>query len=104
MCRLSLLIALLLPAACAPPPPPLVPAGPWSGAPESNDWNLKVTVANPHDLFHGDGTTDNLGREASPPVERLFTGKRQALPDLSTQQVYGSSASSQPAASSNAGQ
>ena len=95
MSRLSLLIALLLPAACAPPQP-VVPPGPWSGAPESNDWNLKVTVANPHDLWHGEGATDALAAEATLPVRRLFTGRRQQLPDLQTQSIYSTGSAPQP--------
>ena len=45
-----------------------------------NDANLRVMVANPHDLVEGTGESTSTGAEAAPPVARVLAGKRYPLP------------------------
>ena len=52
-----------------------------------NDANLRVMVANPHDLVEGAGTGVTSGAEAAPPVARLLAGKRYPLPSLNAASV-----------------
>jgi type IV pilus biogenesis protein CpaD/CtpE len=61
---------------------PMDKPGTWSldSWGSSNDANLRAMVVNPHDLVEGRGEPNTLGAEAAPPVKRLFTGKRYALP------------------------
>jgi hypothetical protein len=47
-----------------------------------NDANLRVMVANPHDLVEGVGQGTSAGAEAAPPVARVLAGKRYPLPEL----------------------
>jgi len=76
------LMGLMIVAACAYDPyDPYKRPGTW--APEgSNDANLRVMVANPHDLVSGTGQETNSGAEAAPPVARVLAGKRYPLPAL----------------------
>jgi len=87
MPRTSWLILLLLPAGCQVPNIPQ-PPGPWSGYPEPNDWNLHVMVANPQDLSNGQAAKTDLAIEAVPPVRRLFSGLRTALPNITADQTF----------------
>ncbi len=52
-----------------------------------NDANLRVMVANPHDLVEGTGAGASTGAEAAPPVARLLSGKRYPLPQLNAAEV-----------------
>jgi hypothetical protein len=52
-----------------------------------NDANLRVMVANPHDLVAGEGTGASIGAEAAPPVARVLAGKRYPLPQLNAASV-----------------
>ncbi|HET7883588.1 MAG TPA: hypothetical protein VFL55_22065 [Acetobacteraceae bacterium] len=56
---------------------------PGTWVPEgSNVENLRVQVANPHDLVSGAGQETSSGAEAAPPVARVLAGKRYPLPAL----------------------
>jgi hypothetical protein len=48
----------------------------------ANEANLRVMVANPHDLIEGRGQGVSSGAEAAPAVTRVLTGKRHSLPNL----------------------
>jgi hypothetical protein len=52
-----------------------------------NDANLRVMVANPHDLVEGEGAGASTGAEAAPPVARVLAGKRYPLPSLNAASV-----------------
>ena len=52
-----------------------------------NDANLRVMVANPHDLVEGTGTGASTGAEAAPPVARVLAGKRYPLPNLNAAEI-----------------
>jgi len=52
-----------------------------------NDANLRVMVANPHDLREGTGTGASTGAEAAPPVARMLAGKRYPLPNLNAAEI-----------------
>ena|SRR5690242_15448340 len=52
-----------------------------------NDANLRVMVANPHDLVAGTGTDASTGAEAAPPVARMLAGKRYPLPNLNAAEI-----------------
>jgi hypothetical protein len=52
-----------------------------------NDANLRVMVANPHDLVEGTGTGASTGAQAAPPVARVLAGKRYPLPQLNAADV-----------------
>ena len=52
-----------------------------------NDANLRVMVANPHDLVEGAGTGASAGAQAAPPVARVLAGKRYPLPALNAASV-----------------
>jgi hypothetical protein len=52
-----------------------------------NDANLRVMVANPHDLVEGTGTGASTGAQAGPPVARVLAGKRYPLPQLNAADV-----------------
>jgi hypothetical protein len=87
MPRLSCLILLLLPAGCAWSTYVSQPPGPWSGAPEPNDWNLHVMVANPGDLSHGQAMQTSLATESVAPIRRLLSGQRTPLMAISAEQL-----------------
>ncbi len=53
----------------------------------ANDANLRVMVANPHDLVEGTGVGVSTGAEAAPPVARVLAGKRYPLPALNAASV-----------------
>ena len=82
MRRLPWLLPLPLALAACTPDYPLDKPGTWSleRMGESNDANLRAMVANPHDLVEGAGSATDLGAEAGPPVTRLLTGNRKAIP------------------------
>ena len=78
-------LAILLGCVACTPDYPLDRPGTWSiGKVSANDANLKVMVANPRDLVVGQSASGTVGSEAAPPVGRLMTGKRTALPALSS--------------------
>src|SRR6478672_1849313 len=52
-----------------------------------NDANLRVMVANPHDLVEGTGQSTSAGAEAGPPVARVLAGKRYPLPKLNAADI-----------------
>jgi hypothetical protein len=52
-----------------------------------NDANMRVMVANPHDLVEGTGTGASTGAEAAPPVARMLAGKRYPLPNLNAAEI-----------------
>jgi hypothetical protein len=52
-----------------------------------NDANLRVMVANPHDLVEGTGASVSAGAEAAPPVARVLAGKPYPLPELNAASV-----------------
>ena len=52
-----------------------------------NDANLRVMVANPHDLVEGTGPGASTGAEAAPPVARVLAGKRYPLPNLNAAEI-----------------
>jgi hypothetical protein len=76
---------IVLACGACTPDYPLDKPGTWSiPKVSSNDANLKVMVANPRDLVVGQAASGTVGSEAAPPVARLMTGKRTALPNLSS--------------------
>ncbi len=71
-------IVLVLLASCTDP---IERPGTWNASmSRSNDANLRVMIANPHDLIEGTGQGVSAGNEAAPPVARLLAGKRYPLP------------------------
>lgn len=58
---------------------PTARAGTWMPTGD-NDANLRVMVADPHDLVVGKAAPNALAAEAAPPVGLLLSGRRQALP------------------------
>ena len=79
----SVLVLLLFPLGACTPDYPMDKPGTWSLAPgsvNSNDANLRVMVANPHDLVEGTRLDASTGAEAAPPVARLLSGQRYPLP------------------------
>ncbi len=82
MHRIGWLIVALLAAGCTPDATdPFKRAGTWNPVGD-NDANLRVMVANPHDLVEGTGQGASAGAEAAPPVARVLAGKRYPLPSL----------------------
>jgi hypothetical protein len=75
---ICLMFALVATGCAAEKTDPFERPGTWSVT-GANDANLKVMVADPHDLISGRGETNNMASEASPPVQRLFSGKRFPL-------------------------
>jgi hypothetical protein len=102
MTRLLVLLPLL--AGCAGNPltdDPINRVGTW--APEGvNEANLRVMVADPHDLLGGTGASTSLGAEAAPPVGLLLSGRRATLPGTDFNPGGGAPAPSQ-GGSNNAG-
>jgi hypothetical protein len=87
MYRFGWLIVAMLVTGCGPEwfdpyarPGTYAPAG-------NNDENLRVMVANPHDLVAGTGETTAIGSQAAPPVSRVFAGKRYPLPLLNAADI-----------------
>jgi hypothetical protein len=68
MPRVGCTVILLLLAACADP---IDRPGTWNPSAKSNDANLRVMIADPHDLVEGKGHEGSLGAEAAPGVTRL---------------------------------
>jgi hypothetical protein len=98
MRRWCWLIILFL-AACTDP---IDQPGTWNTSmSRSNDANLRVMVANPHDLVEGAGQGASAGAEAAPPVARLLAGKRYPLPVENTSSI--TSVSQQPQGPANPG-
>jgi hypothetical protein len=80
MHRIGWLMVALLVASCAPDAfDPYQRPGTWNPVGD-NDANLRVMVANPHDLVEGSGQGASAGAEAAPPVARVLAGKRYPLP------------------------
>jgi hypothetical protein len=76
------LIVALLVAGCGPDSfDPYLRPGTWNPVGDNNA-NLRVMVANPHDLAEGTGQSAGAGAEAAPPVARVLAGKRYPLPAL----------------------
>jgi hypothetical protein len=91
MPMLCWLIVLVFLASCTDP---MEQPGTWNVSnSHSNDANLRVMVANPHDLIEGLGEDKSAGAEAAPPVARLLAGKRYPLPVENTSAI---SSTSQP--------
>jgi hypothetical protein len=91
MSRWHFLGVLVFLASCTDP---MDRPGTWdASASHSNDANLRVMIANPHDLVKGVGEDTSAGAEAAPPVARLLAGKRYPLPVENTSSI---SSTSQP--------
>ena len=80
-------LALAL-SACAFDEDPFEKPGTWA-ATGDNVANLRVMVADPHDLVAGREMDGASGIEAATPVKKLFEGKRDALPTTQASTVYG---------------
>jgi hypothetical protein len=94
------LIVFVLLASCTDP---MEQPGTWNvSTSHSNDANLRVMVANPHDLVKGMGQETSTGAEAAPPVARLLAGKRYPLPVENTSSIS-SAPQAQPQGSANPG-
>jgi hypothetical protein len=104
---LAALISALVPllpvqlTACAMATDPYEREGTWS-ATGVNDANLRVMVADPHDLAVGRGEDNSLAVEAVPPVGRLLTGQRLPLSNESASGL-GSNTQSSPSATGQNG-
>jgi hypothetical protein len=80
------MIALLV-TGCAPDLfDPYTRPGTWRPSGD-NDANLRVMVANPHDLVEGTGQTTTTGATAAPPVARVLAGKAYPLPALNASTI-----------------
>ncbi len=80
---------------------PMERPGTWNAATaHSNDANLRVMIANPHDLMKGVGEATSTGAAAAPPVARLLAGKRYPLPVENTSSIS-SNAQPQPQGGAN---
>jgi hypothetical protein len=85
MSRCCWLIVPLFLASCTDP---MERPGTWNAATShANDANLRVMIANPHDLVKGRGEDTGAGAEAAPPVARLLAGKRYPLPVENTSSI-----------------
>jgi hypothetical protein len=83
---LPLLLSLLLSLVACTPDYPMDKPGTWNIPPGqlgSNDANLRVMVVDPNDLTAGASAEGSEGTAAAPPVQRLVSGRRPALPDIS---------------------
>jgi hypothetical protein len=81
------LMAAMLVTGCTPDlVDPIQRPGTWRPV-SDNDANLRVIVANPHDLVEGAGQGTSAGAEAAPPVARLLAGKRYPLPSLNASTI-----------------
>jgi hypothetical protein len=93
MKRLVPFLIVLALAACSTNPftqDPFTRAGTWAPT-NDNDANLRAMVANPHDLVAGEPMDGSVGGEAARPVANLLAGKRASLPNISADQIYGTS-------------
>jgi hypothetical protein len=80
-------LLVLLVTGCAPDSfDPYLRPGTWNPVGD-NDANLRVMVANPHDLVEGTGQSAGAGAEAAPPVARVLAGKRYPLPELNASDI-----------------
>ncbi|WP_428390435.1 hypothetical protein [Lichenicoccus sp.] len=61
-------------------------AGTWQPV-GANDANLRVMVANPEDLYHGEANTRADGAVAARAVARYRAGKAKELPDSAIAQI-----------------
>lgn len=87
MHRFGWLIIALLVTGCTPESfDPYKRPGTWMPTGD-NDANLRVMVANPHDLVKGTGQGTTSGAEAAPPVARLLAGKPYPLPSLNASTI-----------------
>jgi hypothetical protein len=80
------LVALLVTGCAYDMSDPYVRPGTWNPT-ANNDANLRVMVANPHDLVEGTGQGASAGAVAAPPVARLLAGKRYPLPTLNASDI-----------------
>jgi hypothetical protein len=81
-----LVLSVLLTLGACSPDYPMDKPGTWSLPPGqlgSNDANLRVMVVDPNDLTAGASAEGSEGTAAAPPVQRLVSGRRPALPDIS---------------------
>jgi hypothetical protein len=91
MHHFSWLIIALFVTACTPGTfDPTQREGTWMPTGD-NDANLRIMVANPHDLIEGAGQGASAGAEAAPPVARLLAGKRYPLPKVDASAIGESS-------------
>ncbi len=77
---------ILLPLAACSPDYPLDRPGTGSLPPDnlgSNAENLRAMVADPNDLAAGVSEDGSAGNQAAPPVRKLLSGQRPALPVIS---------------------
>jgi hypothetical protein len=87
MHRIGWLMIALVVASCAPDASdPYLRPGTWNPVGD-NDANLRVMVANPHDLVEGVGQSTSAGAEAAAPVARVIAGKRYPLPQLNAADI-----------------
>jgi hypothetical protein len=93
MPRVGCMVILILLAACTDP---MDRPGTWKPSTKSNDANLRVMVADPHDLVEGKGHEGSSGAEAAPAVARLLTGRRYPLPSENTSDVQSAPQSAPP--------
>lgn len=81
-----LMVALLVTGCAYDMSDPYQRPGTWNPTGD-NDANLRVMVANPHDLVEGTGQSTSAGAEAGPPVARVLAGKRYPLPKLNAADI-----------------
>jgi hypothetical protein len=93
MPRAGCMVILILLAACTDP---IDRPGTWNASAKSNDANLRVMVADPHDLVEGKGHDGSSGAEAAPPVTRVLTGRRYPLPSSDTSDLQSAPQSAPP--------
>src|ERR1700688_4869123 len=95
------LIVLLLGTGCSYDlGDPLQRPGTWKPL-SDNDANLRVMVANPHDLVEGTRLDASTGAEAAPPVARLLSGKRYPLPAQNASSIDAVTQQQQPQGNNN---
>ncbi len=93
MPRVGCMVILIMLAACTDP---IDRPGTWNPSAKSNDANLRVMVADPHDLVEGKGQNGSSGAEAAPPVAQLLTGRRYPLPLENTSDLQSAPQSTPP--------
>jgi hypothetical protein len=94
MPRVGCMVILVMLAACTDP---IDRPGTWNASAKSNDANLRVMVADPHDLVEGKGHDgSSSGAEAAPAVTRLLTGRRYPLPSSDTSDLQSGPQSAPP--------
>jgi hypothetical protein len=95
--RCALLLLALWPIAACSPDYPMDRPGTWNipaNTLGSNDANLRVMIADPHDLTQGASADGSEGAEAATPVRKLITGRRPPLPNMNASTVDSSAGQS----------